>query len=360
MHGRTIQLTSDDVQSRRLPCLIVTAASFSHRASLTSFLLQFGALKQRRAALQLPHVPLHVYDIGLDVGLGQLRARFPWVDVFRAYDFDRLPEWILPVDAGGSVGGWYAWKALIVSDALEGDADLVLWLDTGSRLSKPDSPEQIFAAVRSNGIFSPALQGPLSRWVHPTMMSRFDAWPLANRTNCNGAVFGFSRHGRAYNDVVRPWIQCARELNCINPPGANRGNHRQDQAAITVLVHQQGVSACSMSTFWNDRSLVSWHQEGEGCSDAEPLCCDPGNGAPVGLATSFDNGNLVRNWSAALAGYRAQNEGRTRKRMEQHARTPTTAPASNHSANCRWTCSFVYGRGRLQECLRGSGAPLDA
>lgn len=38
-----------------------------------------------------------------------------------------------------------------------------------------------------------------------------------------------------YKELVRPWYLCSLTRQCIAPDGSDRSNHRQDQAALTVL-----------------------------------------------------------------------------------------------------------------------------
>ena len=38
-----------------------------------------------------------------------------------------------------------------------------------------------------------------------------------------------------YEDLARPWYECSLIRQCIAPNGSDRSNHRQDQAALTVL-----------------------------------------------------------------------------------------------------------------------------
>jgi hypothetical protein len=49
------------------------------------------------------------------------------------------------------------------------------------------------------------------------------------------------RDGR-YEELARPWYECALTRQCIAPDGSNRRNHRQDQAALTVLAYLSGDS----------------------------------------------------------------------------------------------------------------------
>ena len=58
----------------------------------------------------------------------------------------------------------------------------------------------------------------------------------AAKRMCNGALVGFSKQGTAYTQVLKPWVQCALDPECITPRGSSRMNHRQDQAGLSVLV----------------------------------------------------------------------------------------------------------------------------
>mmetsp|Transcript_26662 Transcript_26662/g.80043 ORF Transcript_26662/g.80043 Transcript_26662/m.80043 type:complete len:257 (-) Transcript_26662:125-895(-) len=82
---------------------------------------------------------------------------------------------------------------------------------------------------------------PALRLTHPTR------W--LGRTMCNGALIGFSRSGLAYDRVLLPWFECALDRGCIAPvygqgrgSVSTRGNHRQDQAALTLLAHFANMS----------------------------------------------------------------------------------------------------------------------
>ena len=41
----------------------------------------------------------------------------------------------------------------------------------------------------------------------------------------------------AIDKIIKPWYECALVKECIAPEGSSRENHRQDQAALTVIMH---------------------------------------------------------------------------------------------------------------------------
>ena len=57
---------------------------------------------------------------------------------------------------------------------------------------------------------------------------------------CNGAIVGFDRTSPAHMSMLAEWLRCASNVSCIAPPGSTRTNHRQDQAALTLLATQRG------------------------------------------------------------------------------------------------------------------------
>lgn len=57
------------------------------------------------------------------------------------------------------------------------------------------------------------------------------------------------------------------DKDCIAPEGSNRDNHRQDQAALSVLAHMYGLQACCEGYGkWDNRSpweLIGLHRDEE-------------------------------------------------------------------------------------------------
>jgi len=53
---------------------------------------------------------------------------------------------------------------------------------------------------------------------------------------CHGAIVGFDLSKEPARKVLATWLDCALHRECIAPVGSHRGNHRQDQAALTLLV----------------------------------------------------------------------------------------------------------------------------
>jgi hypothetical protein len=223
---------------------IVTATSANHFKPLLFFIQQLRQFE--------PSVRLVVYDIGLNACQIDYLKQSPDVDEFRTFDFSQYPAHF---DLKVAIGE-YAWKPAIIKEALE-DYPAVLWLDSGDYLQS--SLDIVFSKLKKNGFYTSPSAGSVKEWVHFGTKeyfgvgSKFDDEP-----NCNGAVVGFVRNSVAHDKIFLPWYACALEKKCIAPAGSSRKNHRQDQAALTVLVYQSDLP----SKCFCDKSCVTFGKHG--------------------------------------------------------------------------------------------------
>ena len=130
---------------------------------------------------------------------------------------------------------------------------ILLWLDSGDRLSLPLLRWLPTSASLSQlGVWTPQSEDTFQKWTHPGLLEYFDDAMdnfIPSETNCNGAVMAWDLTHRGLQSVNRrrdqslpgntlflDWIACARDEACIAPAGSSRENHRQDQAALTYLI----------------------------------------------------------------------------------------------------------------------------
>jgi hypothetical protein len=172
------------------------------------------------------------YSLLTDVHKGKI--------VLRRFKYENYPEWFR-ID---KFAGQYSWKPIIIKELVD-EFGKVLWLDAGNVIEKENNLSAIVDVLGTTGFYSPISVGSPLNWTHPLMWAYFGVaknsilqW--ASVPNCNGAVVGFGRGTPAYSRVLLPWHDCAMNLDCIAPPGSDRSNHRQDQAALTILSHQNG------------------------------------------------------------------------------------------------------------------------
>ena len=130
----------------------------------------------------------------------------------------------------------------------------LLWLDAEHRLTR--SVATLAARARAHaGVFSLRTAGTLRQWTHPLMLAYMynssagtDAGRgvlgrvqprllrLDERRNCDASTVAFVRSEPAAAEVLGLWAACARIERCIAPAGSSRANHRQDQAALTLIL----------------------------------------------------------------------------------------------------------------------------
>jgi hypothetical protein len=173
-----------------------------------------------------------VFDLGLTAAdRGALSSRFPWCRV-ETFDFDAHPPHVRALAS-------CAWKPVVIDQVLTRDGGLVLWLDSATILHAGLDPA--FAAMAADGVLTLAGQSPARRWCHPATFNfmRVPAADLDQRCRSAG-VLGFAADRPAVRDLVAEWRRLALIAECIAPPGANRTNHRYDQAILTNL-----LSACA-------------------------------------------------------------------------------------------------------------------
>ena len=59
--------------------------------------------------------------------------------------------------------------------------------------------------------------------------------------NLNTAVIGLNPRLPKIAQLLTEWKDCALKPECIAPAGSSRQNHRQDQAALTVIAYKNNI-----------------------------------------------------------------------------------------------------------------------
>lgn len=112
----------------------------------------------------------------------------------------------------------------------------MLWLDAASLVH--ESLDAVFDAIARDGILTLAGQSPARRWCHPRTFEIMHVPDVDRHQRCRaGGVLGFDASRPAVRALVQRWCELALVADCIDPPGANRSNHRYDQAVLTNLLH---------------------------------------------------------------------------------------------------------------------------
>ena len=224
---------------------VVTGASFNHFDVLVSFIVNYQKMNQH-------NVPLFVYDLGLEKSsVTWLHKQFPFLHL-RQFDFEQFPSYFdININRGQ-----YAWKSVIIKEMLDTTAVSVLWLDAGNRLWNNAVLDNAFDMIEKNGYITTSTSGTLKQWVHPGMLSFFK-FEHIDKPMCNGAIIGFSlNHTDVYSTIVVTWSHCALVKSCIAPFGSSRKNHRQDQAALSVLLHQSRRKCDIPEGSWSNNAMI--------------------------------------------------------------------------------------------------------
>jgi hypothetical protein len=205
-----------------------TGASSNHFRTLIAFLKNYKTLSK--------NIPLFTYDLGLTATeLAFLRVNYSWTTI-RTFNFSQYPPFFkIEGHHGRYAAGGYAWKPMIIKEMLDTTTSVVLWLDSGARLTKANTLENTFSQIKRDGHVTAVSSGTTQDWVHAATLA-FLHVPTLKVTMCNAGLVGFDM--RAYEKVIRPWAKCAMDRLCIAPPGVSLANHRYDQAVLTVLLYQ--------------------------------------------------------------------------------------------------------------------------
>ncbi|WP_397447157.1 hypothetical protein [Polaribacter sp. R77954] len=112
-------------------------------------------------------------------------------------------------------------------------------MDSGNKLTKPLN--FIRKILELYGFYSPFSRGKVVQWTHPKTLDCLNVREnkfILNQQNLNGACVSANYNNIKVRNLIRDWSNCAKLKKCIAPKGSNRGNHRQDQAVLSVLVYR--------------------------------------------------------------------------------------------------------------------------
>lgn len=79
---------------------------------------------------------------------------------------------------------------------------------------------------------------------------------MSERPMCDAARVGIKYGTYGYYTIALPWAKCASIRECIAPIGTDRKNHRQDQAALSCLIHHAAIQGVC-----NPNDKTKWHIE---------------------------------------------------------------------------------------------------
>eukprot|EP00736_Rhodelphis_marinus_P004049 Rmarinus@m.27828 len=193
----------------------------------------------------------------------------------------------------------------------------VLWLDASSVILGRLDPVRL--AMQENGFFSVLADPDVRAWVHPGMLDRLplseeeqhlfaasstdpltpSSHPPTGRRSlnsssgdgtqdvrssarvfpsCDGSLLSFDASAPLIRDVLSEWVHCALDESCIAPHGSSKENHRHDQAALSLLLHQRALQ----SQWFAGTGDCAWDEaEGMRCEGEQVPCARMLSSTPV-------------------------------------------------------------------------------
>lgn len=206
---------------------IITVADSNFFAALTNLLDSIKFYE--------PSLDVVIYDIGLEEeDKKYLNKKYNYK--LKNFQFKKYPSFINSYDSDGKLGS-YAWKALIIQDEYFNDNKNIIYLDAGCELRK--SLRLLKFVLLRNGLFSPSSSDDVKRWTHPTTLNRMKVSPkLLSKRNFSAASIGLVTNNDTIANIVSKWAKFSQDKDTISPKGSSRLNHRQDQAILNILIHQ--------------------------------------------------------------------------------------------------------------------------
>lgn len=277
------------------PVVLVTGASNNHFDALFYVFLP-SVFSNTSSVVKDRNLVVICYDLGLKKEQDALlRQTFPQV-IYRQFRTDKYPTIYKAV--GEYAWKLNAWKPIIMNQVANEFRQLFLmreqvaantvrkkksvtdiattttiptsttttrqpaylfWMDAGCLFPTTDDDfNQLVDYVHEKSLWSPSSGGTVHDWVHPDMVSYMglDMNTVGDWETSGGLVGLNIMDDRLVDDILIPWMACALVRDCMAPPGTEiQQQHRQDKAALTLLMHIHGYE---ITPNWFD---VGHHQE---------------------------------------------------------------------------------------------------
>ena len=205
------------------------------------------------------------YDLGLNKQqLSVVKKQFPDISVFQ-FNFEKYPNFISKYTENKL--GHYAWKPIIIEEVLDKTKKNVIWIDAGSTVGK----RILFLKISflANSILTVNSSNKISDWTHVKTLSKLDPNNKhLRKRNCAGGLVGFKYDNPTSRKVINLWSKFSQIEEIISPIGSDRSNHRQDQAILSILLHEHYLTSkilknfkvnsnFSLGVYFHDRKLTT-------------------------------------------------------------------------------------------------------
>lgn len=81
-------------------------------------------------------------------------------------------------------------------------------------------------------------------WCHDLTWQYFklDKTKFNGKPSYSGNTMGYVHDSPAYHKILKPWVECAKVEACMAPEGTSTGNHRFDQAVLSIITYTSGLN----------------------------------------------------------------------------------------------------------------------
>ncbi len=206
--------------------IFVTAAEKNYFSQVNSLLESYT--KNNNSKLLL-------YNIGLQYEQKiELTEKYSDIEI-RDFDFSKYPSFI--GEYFDNKLGNYAWKPIIIDELLNEFKSKVVWLDAGNIINK----KIVFlkVALTAKKIIVPKSSNRIIDWTHNKTIEYIglDSKHFRKNNYASGLI-GFDYKSDIAKKISEEWKRFSMIQECIAPKGSSRGNHRQDQAVLTILLYK--------------------------------------------------------------------------------------------------------------------------
>jgi hypothetical protein len=205
------------------PITILTAADEAYWRCLWQFFRSARRMGIHR------HARIVAYDLGMKAQtLARMQRRFPQVE-FRRFDFSRYPPHVALATRT------YAWKPMVVAEAMEEFGGKLLWLDSASLFQTHDL-SHVLAVLDSDGVYALKGQSALALRCNAFTLDALGV-PQEDLTRPErvATVIGFDTARPAVRDLVAEWKAHALVPERIAP---RTKGHNPEQALLSILLFE--------------------------------------------------------------------------------------------------------------------------
>lgn len=166
--------------------------------------------------------------------------------IYTVFNFSNYPSFFnIRINAGQ-----YAWKPIIISTTYYTYKKPLLWLDAGCNII--GSLNNVYSDIYSVKIWTIGAGRDVKKYTHISTLLYLNASSRIWRNiMCAATVVGLYYPHSLVDTLLKDWVECSFEKECIAPKYSNRSNHRQDQSVFTILLYKLKLNCNRGSSKYN-------------------------------------------------------------------------------------------------------------